>query len=337
MPENNEREITFREILEVLWKGRNVVILSLIVCLICGMFYSFVVIGTVYESQSSVMVSLKSESSQKTIDLSPFAQQVKSLGVLKKIAHAAGLDTGKTYLRELSKSINIDSVRDSNLLTASIKSNDATQASKLANLVAYELALIVEISTKLEENIDYKLQLKNVQDQLKISQGELIETQKQLETIEQILITKKSFSDEMYLQMALNDKINVNNGEGSLYFKNEEINPVYLQLKSKSADASILNTKLETEQNLLEKRINTNNALIDELQKQNINLDMNSSSYYLQSNYFDSALITPAIDPESPGINERLTYILFAIISGLIISFIIIFFKEYWRRSSLQQ
>jgi succinoglycan biosynthesis transport protein ExoP len=297
-------------------------------------FVSFFVLDPVYEVTTTVMVNSQVDEGKTVANLSPFAEQVKSDFVIGKIIKKLELDAKETSVHSVRNSINVEAIKDSNLIRITVNGNDPKAITNIANVVALELGSFIEISTRLDMIVGFKQRLIAVEDQMKIVQTELEMANKQLETTPEKLVTQKSLSDDPYMQSVVADNNNSSNKElGSLKLIDEEINPVYIGLKSRVADSSIQLSKLQMEMLNLDERITSNQNTITALQKQ-INSNKEPSGEFVQSvNRFNAVLITPAVEPEFPvGPKKMLNLVLASVVGGMM-SVMIVFFRQYWRKS----
>jgi succinoglycan biosynthesis transport protein ExoP len=331
----HDDEISLREIIETVWNGRWIIASVTAVAVLLSGIVSFWVLDPVYEVTTTVMVNSQVDGEKTVANLSPFAEQVKSDFVIGKIVKKLELDAKEISVNSIRNSINVEAIKDSNLIRITVTGKDPKAITNIANAVALELGSFIEISTRLDMLVGYKKRLVEVEDQTKIVQTELEIANRQLETNPEKLVTQKSLSDDPYMQSVVADNSNSSNKElGSLRLIDEEINPVYIELKSRVADTSIQLSKLQMEKSNLDERVSTNQQTITALQKQ-INSTNASSEEFVQSvNRFNAVLIIPAVQPEFPvGPRKMLNLVLAGVVGG-ILSVFIVFVRDYWRRSS---
>jgi succinoglycan biosynthesis transport protein ExoP len=328
-------EISLREIIETVWDGRWIIASVTAVAVLLSGIVSFFVLDPAYEVTTTVMVNSQVDGEKTAANLSPFAEQVKSDFVLGKIVKKLELEGKEISVNSIRNSINVEAIKDSNLIRIAVTGKDPKAITNIANAVALELGSFIEISTRLDMIVGFKQRLIAVEDQMKIVQTELEMANKQLETNPEKLVTQKSLSDDPYLQSVVTDNSNSSNKElGSLKLIDEEINPVYIELKSRVADTSIQLSKLQMEKSNLDERVSSNQQTITALQKQ-INSTHAPSEGFVQSvNRFNAVLIIPAVEPEFPvGPRTMLNLALAGVVGGML-SVLIVFMREYWSRNS---
>jgi succinoglycan biosynthesis transport protein ExoP len=334
----HDDEISLREIIETVWDGRWIITSVTAVAVLLSGIVSFFILDPVYEVTTTVMVNSQVNGDQQKLvqNLSPFAEQVKSDFVVGKMIQKLEMNSKKASVNSIRNSINVEAIKDTNLIRITVKGTDPNAITNIANVVALELGAFIEISTRLDMIVGYKQRLIGVEDQMKIVQTELSTANKQLETTPEKLVTRKSLSDDPYMQSVVADNSNSSNKNlGSLQLLNEEVNPIYVELKSRVSDVSIQLSKLQMEKENLDERITSNQNTITALQKQ-INSNKQPSGEFVQSvNRFNAVLITPAVEPEFPVGPKKLMNLALAGVVGGMMSVFIVFIREYWRKSGI--
>jgi succinoglycan biosynthesis transport protein ExoP len=333
----HDDEISLREIIETVWDGRWIIASITAVAVLLSGIYSFFVLDPVYEVTTTVMVNSQVDGEKPIANLSPFAEQVKSDFVIGKIVKKLELDAKEISVNSIRNSINVEAIKDSNLVRITVTGKDPKAITNIANAVALELGSFIEISTRLDMIVGFKKRLVEVEDEMKIVQTELEMANKQLETTPEKLVTQKSLSDDPYMQSVVGDKSNSSNKElGSLKLIDEEINPVYIGLKSRMADTSIQLSKLQMEKSNLDERVSSNQQTITALQKQINSTNVSTEEFVQSVNRFNAVLIIPAVAPESPvGPRKMLNLALAGVVGGMM-SVFIVFIREYWRKSTVR-
>jgi succinoglycan biosynthesis transport protein ExoP len=332
----HEEEISLREIIETVWNGKNMIIMVTTIAMLFSGIVSFFVLDPTYEVTTTVMVNEQALDQQSTKkDLSPFAEQIKSNFVINKIMQKLKLDKKDYSVNAIRDSITVEAIKDSTLIRIKVKGNDPQAITAMANVVALELGSFIEISTRLDMIVGFKKRLIEVEDLLVLTKSGLDQATKQLQDTPEKLITQKSLSDDPYLQSVVSDSgKSTNKNLGALQLVSEEINPVYINLKTIIAEASIQLSKLQTEQQSLDERMASNQKVIDDLQKQMDAVSFKSDGFVQSVNRFNAVLITPAMEPDDAvGPKKLLNVALAGVVAGMI-SVFVVFIREYWRSSS---
>jgi len=149
-----EEEITLRELIEVLLSGKHIIAgITIIAILISGIF-SFFVVSPTYEAKTTLMVSPMVNSSasregESTYDallsnlfqypqmtLETYRVQVTDPHLLNQVIQELSLDTEKYSINSMQNSINVEAIKDTNLIQISVKDKDPALAAKIANTLA---------------------------------------------------------------------------------------------------------------------------------------------------------------------------------------------------------
>lgn len=162
-------EISLRELIEVILKGKWFIAIFTAICMLISGIASFFFIKPVYEAQTMLMISpitdVKSEDTdnnrffglvgalsqypQMTIDT--YREQVKAPVILDYIRNELGLKNEP--LRSIADKITVDVLKNTNLITISVKDNDPKAAAKIANLVSEKFTgFVSETNKKQAEN-----------------------------------------------------------------------------------------------------------------------------------------------------------------------------------------
>ncbi|MFK7696921.1 Wzz/FepE/Etk N-terminal domain-containing protein [Paenibacillus sp. HJGM_3] len=307
-------EISLREIIQDAW--RNKIWIALVI--ICAMFiaggYSYMQ-PSIFESTSIVSL-VPSEKDAKTSDLSSAKEQVKSKFTTSKIINGLKLDPTKYTIDSLMNNISVESLPNSSYISIKVKGTDNQVTTDIANLLAFSTGSNIEILKHLSKQTEQKAKLEEVKSSMQIVESELNEVSKLIQVTPQILNTKKALADDTYL---------VNGKQlGALQLSNEEINPVYLSLQSRQADATVQKSKLNSEEASLNEDIQSHKKTIAELEQQSIN----GKPYD-----FNYVMITPAIVPAVPiGPAKLITTVLGGAIALLLALFFLVI-RAYWIRN----
>ncbi|TYP52424.1 GumC family protein [Thermosediminibacter litoriperuensis] len=149
-----EEEISLRELIEVLIRGRWLIAgITLVAVLVSGIL-SFFVIPPTYEAKTTLMVSPLTPKNQPQPQdsayntllnfLSQFPQmtletyrvQATNPHILNQVIKELNLDPEKYSLNSLKESINVEAIKDTNLISITVKDTDPDMAAKIANTLA---------------------------------------------------------------------------------------------------------------------------------------------------------------------------------------------------------
>lgn len=141
-------EIDLKELFEIFWSKKILIILVVILFGVIGIAYSFLLVVPKYTS-STTLVLTKADSVTKPTDLndsittsditlnsqlvSTYSELAKSKKVLRTVISNLQIDIDE---EELRKSISVTSVKDTELIEINVTNIDAAKASQIANEIA---------------------------------------------------------------------------------------------------------------------------------------------------------------------------------------------------------
>jgi capsular polysaccharide biosynthesis protein len=153
----DEYEISLRDIIETIWKGRYIVVGITAVAVIASAVLSFFVLPVVYEAQVKLILTevkgpTAAGNTLSDIRLYPdftmesYKVQVKSPEVLQKTIDELNLAPGMT-VSKLSGAVNAEDIKNTNLLIVKAKHSDPDLAKQIANSIARNFsAFVTELS-----------------------------------------------------------------------------------------------------------------------------------------------------------------------------------------------
>lgn len=161
-------EISLRELIETIFKGKWIIIGVTIFCMLVSGIASFFIIQPVYQAQAMLMISpitnttseddenkffdlvgSLSQYPQMTVDT--YREQVKAPVILDYLRKELGLEG--TPLSSIAELINVEAIKNTNLITISAKDTDPQMAAKIANLISQRFTKFVsETNQKQAEN-----------------------------------------------------------------------------------------------------------------------------------------------------------------------------------------
>ena len=132
-------EIDLMELLSYFLEKSKIIIITVLVCLLCGLVYTGFIKDAMYKSDVSVvLVSKNSSMSQNDIMVnqklaSTYRELVESRSVLSEVIKNLDLDYS---IKELQEMIVVESVNDTEILKIVVSSKDPKEAVKIANETA---------------------------------------------------------------------------------------------------------------------------------------------------------------------------------------------------------
>lgn len=159
-------EISLRELIEVLLKRKTIIAsITLISILITGIL-SFFILDPVYETKMVLMASNFSEKLQSQqlngeaidnilntisqypqVTLETYRQQITAPRVMKKTIEDLGLEEDYD-IETLAKDIQLETIKDTNLISIKMKHKDPKQAAEIVNKVGENFMTFVSVKAK---------------------------------------------------------------------------------------------------------------------------------------------------------------------------------------------
>jgi capsular polysaccharide biosynthesis protein len=228
--------------------------------------------------------------------------------------------------------LNVEVLKDTNAMKLQVKGSDAKEITQLANMLAFELGVRIEITDRTKDIVDTQKALDNLTDKIAIAEVKLKEAQTQLKNTPEKLTTKQVLADNDLLQSVVRDEYNKKTTDtAAIELESETVNPVYSELQSQVAQATIEVQTMRKEEENLKQKIELNQSRISEIETKSSNdkLDANKSIRILDDT--NAIFINPAIQPEDPVGPKVLVNIAIAAVLGIMLSLLYVFFREYMK------
>ena len=157
-------EISLREIIEIILKGKKFIIIVTLICLLVGITVSTLVMDPTYEAQTMLMISPITTSTNQNKDTNNFSdlvetlskspemtidtyrEQVKAPVILQYIRKELGNES--IPLKTIANKISVQAIKNTNLLTINVTDSNPEQAAKVANLVSKRFTEFVSETNK---------------------------------------------------------------------------------------------------------------------------------------------------------------------------------------------
>jgi len=252
-------EISIKELIEVLLKGKKIITGITIITLLFAFVYSFYVQKPAYESKTTLLATnvtakvtdtnienmedyINNLSVQSLNTLETYKQQIKSPEVLSNVIKSLKLDNEIYTIDSLMRMINVSIIKDTNLIEITVKSGSPKMSEEVANSVATSFVNFVNDINK--SKVDQSLEFLKVrvdeqgvklEDAMKkyeqfLKDNESIETVKN--EIEIILGEQKKYQvklealDINYETDILNNDLSIKNTENKLNVVKKVLNTV---------------------------------------------------------------------------------------------------------------
>lgn len=330
------KEISLYEIIEIVLKGKWIIISITLASIILSATFSYFIIEPTYETYSIVrMQSATKEDGKKITNIKEFQESLKSASTLNSMIVKNQLQDGEYTINSIRNMFELEVVPDSNIMKITVRGDNPEKISKLANMLAYELGIRIEITNRTGEIVKAQEHLEILQDQIVIIKAKLYELNNQLKVTPEKLITNQALSDNDLLRSLEQERSGISTKEAAqLNMQSESINPNYTDLQAKISQSTIELNALEAEAKNYQNKVNLNMSRIDEIDSKasNEKLDVNKSIRILDGT--SAIFINPALQPEEPVGPKKLLNIIMASVVGVMLSLLIVFLRNYLREVS---
>ncbi|WP_391120046.1 Wzz/FepE/Etk N-terminal domain-containing protein [Psychrobacillus sp. L3] len=301
----NEETIDIRELIEIVWKGKVVIIVSIIAAMLIAGLLSFFLIGKKYESKAMVQITTNTAADgivKQYIDSEftsqVFAERIKNQTFIDQIFNVTSKEVSSTNLNvnvnpatdmiSLSYT-STDPEKSSEVLTTLINEQKATMSGSLQN----EFTLLADSYTKESKKLSDE-----IRDLIKLYNG---------------TVRSNNLPEILILQSMIPTQLIVNLTEEQL--------------------ASLVNVDGEIQNNLmqLQMRIESKSAEYRKVLEQYQSVLTNIESFRTEP--LIKTIIVPTI-PEKPSSPNALLNIAISIIIGAMIGLGIVFIRKYWQETS---
>lgn len=161
-----EEEISLRELIEIILKGKWIIIMFTLIAVALSLVISFNLLKPIYEAKSIIAVNQinipqnskeDKEALESLVDtfsgiprlnIQSYIAQAKSTAVLTKVMEHLNLDPTEISLTAFANKITITNIKDTELLEIRVKDNSPEKAAQIANIVAEELVQFIADKNK---------------------------------------------------------------------------------------------------------------------------------------------------------------------------------------------
>lgn len=149
-----EEEISLRELIEIILRGKRIIIVITLIAMLVSGILSFFVISPTYEARSTLMVSPLVEKNQPPgqdsaydtllsylsrypqMSLETYRVQVTNPHILNQVIKDLDLNKEEYNQNTLRDMINVEAIKDTNLIRIAVKDHDPEMAARVANTLA---------------------------------------------------------------------------------------------------------------------------------------------------------------------------------------------------------
>ncbi|WP_421663824.1 Wzz/FepE/Etk N-terminal domain-containing protein [Lysinibacillus telephonicus] len=302
-----EETIDLREVIDILLKGKWLIAIIVVVCILLASIASWLIIPEKYESKAAVQIASNAQdteilASYIAYEFTPqvFSQRVKNETIINEGFQNEGL---KNEFNQ--KSLSVTQEPNTNLINLTYTSDSSTNAQK-------ELQTIISI-TKNEMNKSVQKTLQDLESTYKTESesltGEIESIIKEYNSI----IQKNNLPEILILQTILNTDIVLNISEEQTKALSNLSGPLQNQL-------------LQLQAQIQAKSEEYRRVLAD---YQSVKTGIES----FKPDPFIRVIVEPTLAENSASPNILLNLVI-GLVLGLMIGFGLVFFREYWRNSA---
>lgn len=326
-----EKEINLREIIEVLFKGKWIILICMVILAVLVGLISMFIIPPKYESNAIVNVSnVNKEGQADTFNLESLYESILSDASINSLIEDLKLNSSKYSINSIRKNIQIQILSNGSGMKINAVGTDSNLTTNIVNYLAYEMAKKIEITGLSKDIVEQQNKLKEVKDSITKTNSELSEAENQLK-----LIPEKQQVDQVVTDSPLISSITVDSSSdiAKLKLQSEELNPAYTLLQSQVATISINLTKLRTEEQLITARLKEYSEKISEIevQIQQEKLSLKSLDRLLDGSI--AVFISPAIQTDEPINPNTVLLVIMGGLVGGVIGIISVFLRQYMRNA----
>ncbi|MCM3124176.1 MULTISPECIES: Wzz/FepE/Etk N-terminal domain-containing protein [unclassified Mesobacillus] len=309
-----QEEISLRELIEVIIKGKKLIIATTIIALLIAAIFSYLVIKPTYETTATILVNNNSLQQQGAEELNSYlnevvspqvySQRLKSQQLLKRVVDKHNLEWN---VKSLQRNLNVETEKESKIITITLKGNDPELIHKTLN------AIIAESKLYVGETISSRLTA--VAEQYK---GQLAEEKKNLDK------ALKAYNDAQFEQglptLVLLDALT---NEEKQYLL--DVDEKYLE------ELQELDKNKQVEFQKLNNQVNSLTELYNKYSNKYEEARSLSKLFNLES------VLTIVSEPELPDHSvspNKTVNMAIALVIGLMVSVAIVFSRHYWKETN---
>jgi len=149
-----QEEITLRELIEILLKGKKLIAIITVVAIVASGILSFLILDPVYEAKtiliaSGVNAKVQTQSQSQGIEelldtmsrypqmsIETYKEQISNPHILNQVIQELNLEEKGINRVQLRDMLSLSTIKDTNLITIAVKHSDPVLAADIANTVA---------------------------------------------------------------------------------------------------------------------------------------------------------------------------------------------------------
>ncbi|MGI6145716.1 MAG: GumC family protein [Peptococcia bacterium] len=224
-----EEEISLRELIEILWAGKGIIITLTVIALIVSGVVNFFVIKPTYQAKTVLAVNQPEDLNQaKTVinvnltedtkssvngladlvnsltgipqvNIQSYLSQAKSEAALAEVCAKLQSNSQIISPQTLASKINITNPKDTNLLEVAVKDQSPQRAAEIANTFAEEFIVFVANTNEEQKNTNLELLEKQANDERLKLEGHVDEMKEVLKQPESVMELETELENSLNL------------------------------------------------------------------------------------------------------------------------------------------
>jgi capsular polysaccharide biosynthesis protein len=329
-----KEEINILDILNVIWNGKNIIVLIVVIAMAITALFNFVVLSPVYETSALVRfgsVNDEDSAGNDERDINSFTETMLSSATLNKILEKLGLPEDEYNINKLRSGVTVTPIRNTRVIQIKVTGTDRKIITHIANALTFELGGKVEISDYSKQIIEASIQLRKVRDSLSVSESLLEEAKMQLVNApDRFQLKKTVYEDPLVSSMFEKSP----DSSELLTLVDEEVNPVHVETSNKVNEYALEVKRLRSEESNLSRNIKENQIKINEIETL-----VNSEAFGVKDpirmlNGFHAVFINPALEPTIPIGPRKVFNVFVAAVISTILSIIFVLVRSYWKKEN---
>jgi len=325
-------EISLREIIEILLKGKKIIIYTTIIAMILSAVISLFLLSPTYEVTTALIVTNVKGTGSNSVIGSLMNEQDIPLNTL--ISAFENVITGPQMLEEVRKIspkwekiesttlkelIKVELVKDTTNVNITVKAHTPKDAVTLANIVASIFKKYIEDQNYNTIAAKVETVKKQIEVDINLMKDKIKKSEEELKKLDKVIVYKKSIVEDPYLQelaarLANTSVVNLS----KLSVENEEPNPAYLKTLDDLTNNKLALSNLESQYAELTQA----EPQLKEIAK---GIGMKAT------------IVHDLIEPEKPISPNKKLNVAIAAVLGFMMSVFYVFLMEYWRNSGRKE
>ncbi|GBF12580.1 Wzz/FepE/Etk N-terminal domain-containing protein [Tepidibacillus sp. HK-1] len=325
----NVEEISLRELIEILLRGKKTIAVVTLAAMFVSAIISFFVLSPTYQITTAVVVKQIEGTESSSIISKMMNQEEVPINTLisafdNVIAGSRMLEQVKKISPEwegiqsgaLNNLIKVDLVKDTMTVNLTVNAHSAKDAVALANIVTARFQQFIEDQNFDTLSANVKSTKRQVEMDMALLKNKLAKIKEEMAKVDKSLIYQKSIVDDPYLQelaarLGNTNVVNIS----KLTVQNEEPNPAYIKYLEDYAANQLALSDLESQHTELTKA----EGQLKEIAKET---------------GIKASVVRNVIEPENPVKPNKLLNVAIATVLGFMVGVFWVFLKEYWNSTS---